>query len=198
MLGAQVRRADDRLVLVDVGDDVVDLAGGVAQPGQRPRHGLVDDRHGAPADQLLDLDQTQVGLDAGGVAVHQQADGARGRQHGGLRIAHAVLLGDLDRGIPRLLGRGEQLGRHQLLVDVRRRVAVHPQHVEHGVPVLVEAGEGPHPGRGAGRGGVGVPGHQGGDSRRPGPAAVGVVGQALRHEQRTEIGVADAQLTEPP
>ena len=109
-----------------------------------------------------------------------KADGPGRRQHAGLRIAHAVLLGRVDRGIPRLLGRGEQLGRNQLLVDLRRRVAVHAQHVEHGVPVLVEAGEGAHPGRGPGRGGVGVPGQQGGDGRRPGPAPVGVVGQALR------------------
>ena len=75
VLGGQVRRADDRHVLVDVGDDVLDLLGAVAELGQRPGHRLVDDRHRAAADQLLRLDQPEVGLDPGGVAVHQQADG---------------------------------------------------------------------------------------------------------------------------
>ena len=81
VLGGQVRRAEDRHVLVDVGDDVLGLLDPVAQLGQRPRHRLVDDRHGAAADQLLGLDQTEVGLDAGRVAVHQQADGPGRRQH---------------------------------------------------------------------------------------------------------------------
>ena len=50
---------------------------------------------------------------------------------------------------------------------------------------------------GAGAGGVGVTGHQRGDRRRPRPAGVGVVGQALRHQQRAEVGVAEAELAEP-
>ena len=111
VLRPHVGRPDDRLVLVDVGDDLVDLLGPVAQLAQSPRDGLVDDRHGAAAHQLLGLHQPEVGLDAGGVAVHQQADGAGRRQHRGLGVAHAVLLGQLDGGVPRLLGRRQQLGR---------------------------------------------------------------------------------------
>src|SRR6185295_9718694 len=34
-----------------------------------------DDLHRTATDELLELDQRQVGLDAGGVAVHHQADG---------------------------------------------------------------------------------------------------------------------------
>ncbi len=173
-------------------------AGAVAQLGQRPGHRLVDDRHRAAAHQLLGLDQPEVGLDAGGVAVHEQADGAGRRQHARLRVAHAVGLGQLDRLVPGLLGRREQLGRHEVLVDAGRLGLVHAQDVEHRLGVLVEAGEGTHAGRGPGRGGVGVPGQQGGDGRRPGPPGVGVVGQALRHEQRAQVGVADAELAEAP
>jgi hypothetical protein len=55
VLGHQVGRAQDRLVLVDVGDDVVDLAGAVAELLQCAGHGLVDDRHRAAAHQLLGL-----------------------------------------------------------------------------------------------------------------------------------------------
>ena len=196
VLGRQVRGADDRLVLVDVGDDLVDLVGRVAQPGERPGHRLVDDRHRAAADQLLGLDQAEVGLDAGGVAVHEQADGPGRGQHAGLRVAHAVLLAELDGQVPGLLGGRQQVGRHQLLVDVGHRVAVHPQHVGHRLDVLVVAGEGPHAGGRAGRRGVGVPGHEGGDGAGPRPALVRVVGQALGHEQGAEVGVADAELPE--
>ena len=131
VLGGQVRRAEDRHVLVDVGHDVLGLLGAVAQLGQGAGHRLVDDRHRAAADQLLRLDQSEVGLDAGGVAVHQQADGPGRRQHRGLRVAHAVGLGQVDRLVPGLLRRREQLGRHDVLVDAGRLGLVHAQHVEH-------------------------------------------------------------------
>ena len=75
MLGPQARGVDHVAVLGDVLGDRLDLLVRVAEVLQRPRHGLVDDLHGAAADQLLELDQGQVGLDAGGVAVHHQPDG---------------------------------------------------------------------------------------------------------------------------
>ena len=109
VLGDQVRRTDDRLVLVDVGDDVVDLLGHVAEPGQRPRDRLVDDRHRPATDELLGLHQTEIGLDAGGVAVEHERDGAGRGQHTGLGVAHAVLLAELDGVVPGLLGGREQL-----------------------------------------------------------------------------------------
>ena len=92
-----VRRPLDGLVLVDVLDDLLDLLRGVAQLLERHRHGLVDDLHQPAADQLLVLDQRDVRLDAGGVAVHHEADGAGRREHGRLRVAEAVLLAHLDR-----------------------------------------------------------------------------------------------------
>ena len=113
----QVRRAFDGLLLVDVLDDVVDLGGGVAEPLERHRDRLVDDLHHAAADQLLVLDQRDVRLDAGGVAVHHEADGAGRREHGGLRVAVAEVLAELHRIVPRLLGGVAEVGRHVLLVD---------------------------------------------------------------------------------
>ncbi len=196
VLGRHVGRTDDRHVLVDVGDDVVDLVRAVAELGQRPWHRLVDDRHRAAADQLLRLDEAQIGLHSRGVAVHEQADGPRRRQHRGLRVAHAVGLGQVDRLVPGLLRRREQLGGHDVLVDACRLRLVHAQHVEHRLAVLVVAGEGSHAGRRAGGGGVGVARQQRRDGGRPRPPGVGVVGQALRHQQRAEVGVADAELAE--
>jgi hypothetical protein len=64
---------------------------GVAQLAQGPRDGLVDDLHRAAADELLELHQREVRLDAGGVAVHHEADGPGRGEHGGLRVAEAVL-----------------------------------------------------------------------------------------------------------
>ncbi len=65
-----------------------------------------------------------------------------------------------------------------------------------GSAFVVEAGEGPHAGRGAGRGGVGVARHERRDGTRPRTAPVRVVGQALGHQQRTEVGVAETELAE--
>ena len=96
----EMRSAEDRLVLVDVGDDVVDLVGGVAEATQGPRDRLIDDRHRATTDELLQLDEAEVGFDAGRVAVHHQADRAGRGQNRGLRVAHAVHLAVANRRLP--------------------------------------------------------------------------------------------------
>ena len=54
---ARLGRPDDRALLVDVGDDLVDLLVAVPERLQRQRHGPVDDRHLPAADELLELDQ---------------------------------------------------------------------------------------------------------------------------------------------
>jgi len=53
----------------------IDLLVGVPELPQRTRDRLVDDEHRAAADELLRLGEREVGLDAGGVAVHHEADG---------------------------------------------------------------------------------------------------------------------------
>ena len=190
VLGGDVRRTQQRLVLVDVGDDVSDLVLGVPEPAQRTGHRLVDDRHRPAADELLHLHETEVGLDAGGVAVHQQADGPGRCQDARLRVAHAVGLAELDRFVPRLLGGAEQLGRHQLLVDLRDLVAVHAKDVEHVLAVLRVARERTHTRRGLRRRGVRVTCHERGEGAGPRLALRAVVRETLRHQQRAEVGVA--------
>ena len=195
--GSQVRCAEDALLAVDVSDDLVDLLGVVAEATQRPRDGLVDDHHRAAADELLHLAQAEVGLDAGGVAVHHQADGARGRQHAGLAVAHAVLLTVAHGGLPRGLAGGDEVGRHTVgALDLVRRVAVHAQHVQHVALVLGEPGERPHPAGSAGAGGVAVTGEQRREGTGPGATLDRVVGQAQGHQQGAEVGVTDAELAE--
>ena len=136
-----VRRPLDRLVLVDVVDDLLDLRLRVAQLLQRHRHGLVDDLHHPAADQLLVLHQRDVGLDAGRVAVHHEADGPGRRQHRRLRVAEAVLLAHLDDLVPDRLRRLEHVLRDVGLVDVLDRGAMLPHHAQHRLLVLLVAAE---------------------------------------------------------
>src|SRR5690349_18437487 len=195
VFGSQAGGVDHVAVLGDVLGDRLDLLVRVAEVLQRPRHGLVDDLHGAAADQLLELDQGQVGLDAGGVAVHHQPDGPGRREQAGLRVPVAVGLARLDARLPGRAGQVEDLaldraGRADLLTGVG--VLADDPLVRLGVARVAVVGA---DGRGElGRGRVGGPGHQRGDRGGDGPAALGVVGVPGGHQQRAEVGVADAQL----
>ena len=84
------------------------LLSAVAEVAQRRLDALVGDLEVAAAGELLELHQREVGLDAGGVAVHQQADGAGRREHRRLGVAVAVLLAAGQRAVPGLARRGDQ------------------------------------------------------------------------------------------
>ena len=47
-----------------------------------------------------------------------------------------------------------------------------------------------------GRGAIGGTGHQGGDRTGPCPSGLGVVRQTKRHQQRTQVRISQAELTE--
>ena len=96
-------RAFDGAGGVDVADDGVDLGVVVAELEERGGDGVVDDLDHAAADELLVLDEGEVGLDAGGVAIHHEADGAGGREDGDLRVAVAVLLAVGESLVPAIL-----------------------------------------------------------------------------------------------
>ena len=85
--GFRLRRAFDGAGRIDMVDNLLGLLGRVAELDQRLRHGVVDDLDHAAADQFLVLHQRQIGLDAGGIAIHHEADGAGRREDGSLRIA---------------------------------------------------------------------------------------------------------------
>ena len=72
----------------------------VAQRLERQRDGAVDDLEVAAAGQLLELHQGEVGLDAGGVAIHHQADRAGGGDDRDLGVAEAVLLAQRQSLVP--------------------------------------------------------------------------------------------------
>ena len=163
VLGPNLRAADHRLVLVDPGQDGSRLLVVVAQPGQCTGNGAVDDRHSAAPDQALVLHQAEVRFDARGVAVHEQADGARGGQDRGLAVSHPNALSKGTGLEPRRPASVHQLGCH-VVVQHLGSLPVHVQDAQHGFPVVLVAVEGAHPVGQPGRSPVGVSGHQGGDS----------------------------------
>jgi hypothetical protein len=75
-----------------VRDDALDLLGIVTELFQRRLHRLVNDLQHAAAGEQLVFHQRDVGLDPGGVAIHQEADRAGRREHGDLRVAITVRL----------------------------------------------------------------------------------------------------------
>jgi hypothetical protein len=192
-----------------IGLDLGDLGFAVAEGAKRIGHRPVDDLPVAAARELLELHQGEVGLDAGGVAIHHQADGAGGRDDRGLGVAVAVALAELQGPVPGLLGMGHQgLIRAGGVVEGDRvdgqaliapalsmgraaMVADHPQHVP-GVGLVVR--ERPELARHLGGGGVGHAGHDGGDRAAQRPARVGIVRKAHGHEQAADIGVAEASV----
>ena len=82
-----------------------DLGLGVAELAEGGGDGVVDDLDHAAADELLVLDEGEVGLDAGGVAVHHEADGAGGGEDGDLGVAVAVLFAVGEGAVPGVLWR---------------------------------------------------------------------------------------------
>ena len=168
---------------------------GVAELEERGRDRVVHDLDHASANQLLVLDEREVRLDAGGVAVHHEADGASGREHSDLSVAVSELLAVSEGFVPSGLGAFKHCGGNVLRVDVVHRGAVHADDVEERLAVVVVAGasasgdgDGHHEFAGGrkrrtllgddARLPVGFAAHDGGDAGGVVTAGVGVVGQA--------------------
>ena len=219
VLGLDGGSAFDGAGGVDVADDGVDLGLVVAELDERRRHGVVDDLDHAAADELLVLHQRQVRLDARGVAVHHEADGAGGGEHGDLRVAVAVLLPVGERAVPCVaagldelveLRDEERLCGVLRLADVVHFGAVHADDVEEGLAVDVEARAGTAGDvrllrerrscseRRAGLGDAGglpvrITTKDRGERSREVSTSVGVIRKTERHQQRAEIGVTEAE-----
>ena len=141
---------------------------GVAELAERHRHRLLTIFIIPPPTSFLYLTSAMSGLDAGRVAIHHEADGAGRRQHGGLRVAVAELLAELDRIVPRLPGARCSRSAGTLLgVDVLHRVAMLAHDAQERLAVDLVAGERTAVvARDPRRLRVGLAGHQRGDRRR--------------------------------
>ncbi len=195
VLVLEVRRALDCFLLVEVLDDVLDLGRVVAHAAQHAGDRLVDDLHHPAAHELLVLDEGDVGLDAGGVAVHHEADGAGGRENGDLGVAVSVLGAEGVGLVPHVEGLTHERTRDDRGVDHVRVLAVLLDDAEHGLGVLRVAGESAHRRGHPGTLRVGLAVHEGGDRRGVGAAGVGVVSEAAVHQEDAEVRVAEAERT---
>ena len=198
VLLAEGRGSFDRLALVDVGDDLLDLGRRVAELPQGGGHGVVDDLEVALADELLVLDERDVRLDAGRVAVHHEGDRAGRREERRLRVAVAVPLAELVGSRPTAPARWRGAARGPPSAGIfRGRVAMLADHAHERLAVLLELDE-----RAAvvagddGALAVRLRGHDRGDSGGVGLALGRVVGEAPAHEQGAEVRVAEPERAE--
>ena len=83
-----------------IGLDLGDLGGPVAEHAQGFGHRAIDDLPIAAAGELLEFHQGEIRLDAGRVAIHDEADRAGRRDDAHLGIAIAVALAERERPIP--------------------------------------------------------------------------------------------------
>src|SRR5207248_8253726 len=109
---------------------------------ERGGHGVVHDLDHAAADQLFVFHEREVGLDAGGIAIHKEADGAGGSEDGDLGVAIAVLFAVGESFVPAGFGAFEERGGDVGFVDVVNGSAVHADDVEERLAVDVETGAG--------------------------------------------------------
>ena len=132
---------------VDVGDDRLICGLVVAQRLQGQRHRLVDDLQHPAAGKLLVLHQGDVRLDARGVAIHQEADGAGGRQHGGLGVAEAVAAAGGQHVVPQPAGGVLEIrpGRRRRSARRRRDASASRAASARGCLVAVERARRPRP-----------------------------------------------------
>ncbi len=171
--------------------------GRVAELPEGTRDRVVHDLEVALADQLLVLDEGDVRLDAGRVAIHHEGDRAGRREEGCLRIAVAVLLTERVRLVPQVTGGAEQVCRNTLVGDARCCSAVLLDHAHERRPVPRELDE--RTAVVAGDDGalaVRLGRHHRGDRGGVGLPVGRVVGQAAAHEQGAEVRVPQAQRPE--
>ena len=152
-------------------DNLIDFLRAVTQLLQRLGYALVDDLEIAAAGQFLELDKGEVGLDAGGVAIHYQTDGSGGCDYRDLRVSIAVFLPQLDSPVGGVSGSLQQVGRAFIGVDAHRLdgeilifLGIHvvggafvvPQHLPHMFAVALIGLEGSQLLRHLSAGGIGV------------------------------------------
>ena len=217
-LGAESRMIDARRLaergMADgVSLDLGDMRFVIAERAQSFGRGAVDDFEIAAARQLLELHQSEIGLDAGRVAIHHEADRAGRRDNRDLRIAIAVLFALRQRLAPDAARRLRQAGPGDArlfdrgMIERRRRhrqrfiaggmalggARVVSHHAQHWRGIGLMAGESAKLGGHFGRGGIGAPRHDRRQRAADRARFVAVIGDAARHQQPADIGEAEAE-----
>ena len=102
--------------------NVADLVFGIAERCQSNRNGAVDDFEVAATGEFFKLHQCEVRLDPGGVAIHDQTDGAGRGNNGGLCVAIAMLFAKLKRLVPCSTGGNRKIGIGAVSSNQRNRI----------------------------------------------------------------------------
>ncbi len=199
----------DGIVFLDVGEDVGDFRFRVSEILQCRGDGLVDNFQHTSAGQQFVFHQGDVGFDSGGITVHQETDRAGGRKQGDLGVAVAELFAFFEGGIPGFAGGGGDVGKAGFGCQVIQFRPVVFDDLEHGgfIGCFFRVGVGRVGGievAGEGRAGgchicallIGGTGHEGGDGAGEVACFIGVVGQAVAHDQGTDVGVAESERAE--
>ena len=172
-------------------------SGAVAELLERGRDGLVDDLEEALADELLVLDEGDVRLDPGGIAIHHEGDRAGRRQDGDLGVPVAVLPAQLEGLVIDETRRLEQVGRDTVLRDRVGGVTVLADDPQEGLLVLLVLAERAAVIARDDRAlAVRLAVHDRGQRGGVVAALLRVVGQATAHEQGAEVGVAEPERPE--
>ena len=129
MLPAEFICRFDGLVIVDSVADVFDVIGTVAESFQGHRYGSVDDLEHAAAGEEFVFDQSDIGLDPGGVAVHHEADGSCGGKDGSLSISESVMGTCVERFVPDVLCGIKDVVRAVYFGDIVDMLPVHGNYV---------------------------------------------------------------------
>ncbi len=103
MFAQQIRSTFDGVMFLDVLQNVLNLFFGITQALQGGSYRIVYQLDLAAANQLFVLDQGNVRLDTGGIAIHHEADGAGRGNDRDLRILKAVALSHFQRIGPNFL-----------------------------------------------------------------------------------------------
>jgi hypothetical protein len=169
-----------------------DTPGGEALYGTTTEVAVGD--HNAPVG--LVWRRGDIRLDAGRIAVHHEANRAGRRQHGGLRVAVAEVLSELDGLVPSLLRARVEIGRHELRINLGHSVAMLPHDAQERLTVsLVPLERSAMIARHSRRLRVRFTGHHRRDRRGVRTTLVAVVRQTARHQQRAKVRVPETERT---
>ena len=128
VLGLQVGSSLDGPVGVNEIHNLCRLLVGITKLEERFGNNVIDDLDEPAAHQLLVFHQSQIRLNARGIAIHHEADGAGRSKHGDLCVTEAMLHAAPERLLPNALRRlPERIG-NVARVNARERLLVHRNH----------------------------------------------------------------------
>ena len=97
--------------------NILNLRAGVSKTLKRLLHRLVDNFKIAPTSKFFEFDNGKLRLNAGGIAIHYQPDGAGGSNNAHLGISEAILFSLLQRLVPHFACCLKQLFRAVLRIN---------------------------------------------------------------------------------